>query len=669
MNPTLPVKLVRNVRIPMPDGITLAADIHFPESALGENPAKFPAIIEYTPYHKNNNIAYGPRATRYPYFASHGYVFVNVDIRGTGDSEGFNSSASSPEEIADNLEVIRWCARQPWSEGSVGMIGISYTAGVCYDAARRAPPELKAIILCQMCSDWYSGMACPGGSPRPFGYENWAPLMVAYNFAPPNPDLVGPRWSEIWKQRLDNSRPWCLFQMEHLQDGPEWESRLLRNDVEKIQAATFLIGGWCDYYPDDFLRVYSKLRCPKRILVGPWTHNYPENAWPQPRLNDRYECLRWFDKHLKGIDTDDARPVELEPPVTLFVGEFTPPEALRREDNGRFQNEATWPPKHVQQQSFELGDSGRLQTRASAAESGTDQLVYRPDVGIAAGRYAIGQMLPGWGMADDQRLDEGLSLVYTSEPLTEPLEIIGAPSVQLQVSSTAKIAFVSAKICDVAPDGTSFLITKGVLNLTHRNSSMRPESLVPGEVYTVEVPLLATAHRLRVGHRLRLMIAGADFLNEWPTPLPHTLSIHRGGRTPSLLRLPVAGKRDSALPEPRFLPSDFPPLTLDQIPTPDYGVRRDLIKQAATVDIRTQSGIGVNRSQYTVNIRKPAEAVIRSDYEYTLDRPGHAILVRSQCVIRSDELAFHQLVEVDITVNGRPHWSKSWTTSVPREFC
>src|SRR5256885_17044555 len=83
-----------------------------------------------------------------------------------------------------------------------GMIGISYTAGVCYDAARQAPEELKAIILCQMCSDWYDGMACPGGTPRPFAYENYAPLMAAYNFAPPNPELVGSQWSEIWKERL-----------------------------------------------------------------------------------------------------------------------------------------------------------------------------------------------------------------------------------------------------------------------------------------------------------------------------------------------------------------------------------------------------------------------------------------------------------------------------------
>src|SRR3954469_17142319 len=147
------VEVRRNVRIPVPAGIPLAADLSLPQGAAGW---KFPAIIEYTPYHKNNNAAYGPRASRYPYFASHGYVFVNVDIRGTGDSEGCSTSPTSPEEVRDGLEVIRWCTEQPWCDGGVGMIGISYTAGVCYDAARQAPPELKAIILCQMCSDWYA---------------------------------------------------------------------------------------------------------------------------------------------------------------------------------------------------------------------------------------------------------------------------------------------------------------------------------------------------------------------------------------------------------------------------------------------------------------------------------------------------------------------------------
>jgi predicted acyl esterase len=660
----LATRLERNIRIPMPDGITLAADLHLPEDRPGE---RFPAIIEYTPYHKNNNFAYGPRASRYPYFASHGYVFVNVDIRGLGDSEGCNSTPSSPEEIADGQEVIRWCARQPWCDGSVGMIGISYTAGVCYDAARQAPEALKAVVLCQMCSDWYDGMACPGGTPRPFAYENYAPLMAAYNFAPPDPDRLGPRWAETWQQRLDGSRPWSLAYLEHLLDGPFWEQRLLRDDAEKVRAATFLIGGWCDWYPDDFLKVYSQLRCPKRVLIGPWTHNYPENAWPLPRINDRYECLRWFDKHLKGIDTDPARPVDQEPGVTLFVREHAKPDLLRRKDPGEFRCEREWPPPGTRPVEAGLGAHGSLHLSGSGPEVGIRELEYRTDVGMAAGRYVIGQMLPGWGMPDDQRLDEPFSLVYNSDILDEPMELLGAPEARLFLSSSAETAFLSVKLCDVAPDGTSVLVTKGVLNLTHRRSHRHPEPLVPGGIYEIRLPLLLAGYRFAAGHRLRVMVAAADFQNAWPSPQPHTLTLFHGEEHPSALSLPLAGT--PSLVAPRFLPSDFPPTPPEQLNLPEYALTRDLVRRTVEVTYRTLSGIGINRSRYTVSLDRPAEAAIESDYEYPMDRPGFSARVRSHCLTRSDAHAFHHTVHVEITLNGRPFWDKSWSLSVPREGC
>jgi predicted acyl esterase len=652
------VEWIRNVRIPMPDGIALAADLYVPQTAPASGD-RFPAIIEYTPYHKNNNAAYGPRASRYPYFASHGYVFVNVDIRGLGDSEGCNTSPTSPEEVQDNLEVIRWCARQPWCDGSVGMIGISYTAGVCYDAARFAPEALKAIIVCQMCSDWYDGMACPGGSPRPFAYENYAPLMAAYNLAPPDPELVGPEWEAIWGQRLEGSRPWGLAYLENLRDGPFWESRLLRGHEEQVRAATFLIGGWCDWYPDDMLRVYGRLQCPKRVLIGPWTHNYPENGWPLPRINDRFECLRWFDKHLKGIDTDPERPLEAELPVSLFVREHAAPDLLRREDPGYFRHEAQWPPAHVQALALPL----------SGSQAQALTLAYRTDVGVAAGRYAIGQMLPGWGMPDDQRLDEPFSVVVTSEPQLAALELLGAPEAHLSVSCTAEIALISVKLCDVAPDGTSVMITKGILNLSHRESYVQPEPLAPGAVYRVRVPLLATAYRVAAGHRLRVMIAAADFQNSWPTPTAHELTFYSTPEEPFELLLPVSGEARSDPTAPEFRASDFPPLPPDQIPTPEYRIERDLVQRTTTVVYSTRSGVGINDSRYIVSLDRPAEASIESSFEYPLDRPGVSVRVRSRCVTESDAAEFRHTVHVEITLNGELYWERTWVASVARETC
>src|SRR5262249_58526860 len=153
-----------------------------------------------------------------------------------------------------------------------------------------------------------------------------------------------------------------------------------------------------------------------------------------------------------------------------FVRAFTKPEPLRREDNGEFRSETGWPPRHVQPEVLYLTTAGQLGPAATylpmQVAVGRSDLVYRPDVGIAAGRYIIGQMLPGWGMPDDQRLDEPFSLVHTFD-LSDAAQgnvLVGAPVAHLFVSSTAAVAFLSAKLCDVAPDGTSVLVSKAVLN-------------------------------------------------------------------------------------------------------------------------------------------------------------------------------------------------------------
>lgn len=659
-----PVKVVTNVRIPMPDGVTLAADLFVPEVPPG---TRVPAIIEYTPYHKVNNTAYGPRATRYPYFASQGYVFVNVDVRGTGDSGGASTCFTSDEETADGVEVVKWCAKQPWCDGSVGMIGISYTAGVCYDAARRAPDELKAIIVCQMCSDWYSGLNAPGGQPRVFVWENYAPLMAAYNNAPPTPERVGDEFDRLWKERLEGGVPWALGYLRNFTDGPFWESKILRGDAGKIRAATMILGGWCDWYCDDFLRVFAQLRCAKRAIIGPWTHNYPENAWPLPRINDRYECLRWFDKYLKGIDTDSARPVDREKPLSVFVRDFTAPAPLRREDAGRFVALDAWPVRSAREQLFWFAEGARLSAAPEAGTTRTNDMIhFRSDAGVAAGRYVIGQMLPGWGMADDQRIDEGASLIHSTEPLAQSVTILGEPRLRVRVSSDQPIAFLSAKLCDVAPDGTSVLVTTNMLNLTRLGSHTKPAALTPGKIYEVDLSLRAAAYRFAKGHRIRLMLATSDVLNAWPVATPFTITIHREGGAEPIVSLPVVADAD-ALPSPKYESSEFmPPTPPEQMNLPAFSVTRDLIQQSLTCSYTTRSGVGVNRSTYTVSLREPANAHVVSEYEYPLERPGKSILARSRCVTRSDATSMHHETHVVISINGRPFWEKRWSESVGR---
>jgi hypothetical protein len=158
-----------------------------------------------------------------------------------------------------------------------------------------------------------------------------------------------------------------------------------------------------------------------------------------------------------------------------------------------------------------------------------------------------------WGQPQDQRPDEAFSLVYDWEPLADEIEILGHPRVRATVRSSAPVAFLSAKLCDVHPDGTSQLVTRGILNLTHRASREEPSALVPGETYEVEVELEVTAWVFEPGHRVRLDLAGTDWPTCFPPPGPVTLTVEREGTTLVLPSLhgpsPVA--ETPSLPPPR----------------------------------------------------------------------------------------------------------------------
>ena len=343
------LQMVRNVRIPVGGGVTLAADIYRPAQE-----GRYPAIFEYTPYHRNV-IDIESRRRRGQYFAERGYILVVADIRGTGDSEGQTTEPFSDQERQDGYDVVEWIAAQPWCTGNVGMWGISYLGIVCFQVAMQRPPHLKAIIACQAPDDMYHDMACPGGCARPYLYEQYAPLMAAFNLAPPDSADCGSDWADIWRQHLEGNVPWSLAWVDNMQDGPFWRSRSLPPSYDRIQCACFFVGGWADWYADNFLRAFSQIRTPKRVLIGPWAHQWPDEAFPGPRLDHLVECERWFDQFLKEIDTG----VLAEPPIALFVQEYSPPDAMPIEERGGFRFENEWPLARLRESPYYLAKGRR----------------------------------------------------------------------------------------------------------------------------------------------------------------------------------------------------------------------------------------------------------------------------------------------------------------------
>jgi hypothetical protein len=662
-----PVRIDWQVRVPMRDGVELGVKITRPDV-----PGRFPALVEYNPYRRlskplpDYRDEYPPVV---PYLAERGYVIVQFDVRGTGNSGGFSSDIYSDEERQDGHDMIEWAAAQPWCTGNVGMFGKSYSAVVQWTVAVQNPEHLKAIAVRSANDDVYTEWTNPGGSIRPYMFESYAPLMTAMNFAPPDIDVVGEKWADLWTERLEHGVPWSIAWMRHLLNDSYWSSRSLRPGYDRVKCPVYVIGGWADWYSTALLRAFSHLNVPKKALIGPWGHFYAEErqAVPGPRIDTRVEYRRWFDYWLKGIDSG----IMDEPPVTIFVRQYKPPAPIYIQDNGYWQHETQWPPARAQHTPMHFREGGVLNTAAPDAEGEScDQIAYNAGVGIMSGRHGRGNLLP-WAMPLDQRMDEGYSLVYSTPPLTEDLEIAGVPVAVLFVASSAEVAYFHVKLCDVAPDGTSKWLIDGALNATHRSSHSQPEPLVPGQIYELKFDLKHVAYQFEAGHRIRVCIACADFQNAWPTAKSAVNTIYRNRAFPSHVVLPIVRRRDPVLSAPRLEPSPHPLPKLESIAKPEHRVTYDLVNQTVTSSfgtLPTSPPSGINRSSFTVSLLNPADAIIDSDCEYVVSRAGSEFKVYAHCVTTSTETTYRHLVDLDITLNGKPHVHKSWQVLVPRRL-
>src|ERR1700733_2204669 len=191
------VKVLTGIQVRVCDGVILNVRLTRPDA-----PGRFPAVVEYSPYRRFGEALPDYRDERppvVPYLAERGYVVVQFDVRGTGNSSGHCTDMYSAAERRDGYDMVEWAAAQEWCIGAVGMLGISYGAVVQWQVAVQAPPHLNAIVVRSGCDDVYGEFTNPGGCIRPWLFETYGPMMNAYNFAPPDPAIVGARWEAMWQ--------------------------------------------------------------------------------------------------------------------------------------------------------------------------------------------------------------------------------------------------------------------------------------------------------------------------------------------------------------------------------------------------------------------------------------------------------------------------------------
>jgi hypothetical protein len=555
------------------------------------------------------------------------------------------------------------------------MYGASYSGFTSLQVALHRPPHLKAIVPVYATDDRYTDDChyTPGGNMRMYydvgHYGGW---MVAMNALPPIPELVGDRWAELWKQRLEQNEPYLLKWMKHQLDGPYWRNGSLRPGYDRIQCPVFLIAGWRDGYPNPMLRMYTQLKVPKKLFMGPWVHSLPHGSVPGPRIDWMNEACRFFAHWMRGEDTGIMK----EPPVSIYMQEYAQPDRTLDITPGYWRNEADFPVAGTQEVTFYLHEDGVLTEKAGGSgRREYDEYDYLPTVGISNG-YWSGGGIPFY-LPDDQRADEAYSLVYTTPPFDKEVQILGWPKVVLHASSTARVAAFVAKLADVAPDGHSALIVDGSLNGTRRQSYTEPSALKPGEIYELNVPMWPTGWVLKPGHRLRLAVSSSDFPNLWPTPEPARNRIYRGGRYASKLILPVVPK--STLVPPEFLPAPAThqlvkgfgvPPTL-QVQYDQLGDTVAIIGRSGGTTILDQglgSIISDNEFRCSASSRDPARSGIVGLHKITVRREDGVIEVSAESTIRATATDFHIIINLSVTRNGQPFFQKQWIATEPRRL-
>ena len=644
----------REVRVPMADGVRLAATLYLPEASAGPQPC----LLEALPYRKDDltsSYAAGYRTLR----DDHGYAVCRLDLRGTGSSEGDATDEYPAVEQSDLVEVVAWLADQPWCDGGVGMWGTSYSGFNSLQVACERPAALKAVVSIYGSDDrWTDDVHWRGGALRLLDLLDYCHYMTPMTMLPPVPAIWAEgrerTWREEWQRRLETQEPWVLTWLREHRDGPYWRHGSVRSDAsgngyDRIACPVMIVAGWADGYRNNSFRTVEALRragVPHRLLAGPWVHADPATAYPGPRIDLDRELAAWFDRWLRD-------PVAGTGPhrdrVDVFVRSSTRPEPDLDLHAGHWVSDA-WPSAATRWVDVPL--------------EGPRSLLVEPDVGTAAWIDCAGH-LP-WGMSLDQRDDDARSLTWEWSAPTDVL--LGQPVARLVVAADAPAASLSVKLCDVFPDGTSVLVTRGSLDLAYRDGVHAPTEaapLAPGRSYDVEVKLDACAYQPEPGHRLRLSVAGADWPNTVAPPAPVTLTVHSGS-----LRLPSWSGSDH--PAPVF--ADGAATAAEDPTGVTWAVSRDVLRRTTTCAVRHGADYAVPHGgtasetyagEVSVDRRTWAQHAA-AECGYRLTWPG--VDVRVTSTMRVDVTAQGYEVAIQATAyEGEQQVShRTWAEHLPR---
>lgn len=569
------IKIDCNVEIPLRDGVTLRADVYRPDDA-----ARHPVLLARLPYSKDLSpislsLLSPIRAAR------RDYVVVIQDTRGRFKSDGQFSLFAG--EAQDGYDTVAWCAAQPWSNGKVGMYGASYFGATQWLTASAAPPALQTIVPTITASDYYEGWTYQGGAFQQGFIQFWTAGMATETItrltaAPPDArkKLYGSIFDMEKTYRglpltdfppatvpglMDHYRRW----LAHPSLDEFWEDVRIESKYEQIDVAALHIGGWYDIFLEGTLRNFAGMRArgksarareKQRLIVGPWLHGLfdrkvGEVDFGPGALPDAVDLgglhLQWFDHCLRDMPDNDA-------PVRLFV---MGANIWRKEEE--------WPLARAVATPWYITSAGRANsTRGNGrlitqppTRQASDVFLYDPEQPVPTrGGCSLMPGVQSAGPQDQRPVEERDDvLVYTSEPLTEPLEVTGPVEAVVHAATDGRDTDFTAKLVAVAPDGRALNLCDGILRARYRHSLSQAELLEPGRVYAYRIQLGSTSYVFAPGFRIRLDISssnfprfdrnlntGGDFAAE-TVGRPAVQRVFHGGGSASHVTLPIVPRK------------------------------------------------------------------------------------------------------------------------------
>ena len=656
---------IENQWIHLADGTRLAARIWLPEGAETD---RVPAVFEFLPYRKRDGTAQRDEST-YPFFAQNRIAGVRVDIRGSGESDGVIDGEYTELELANACELIDWIAAQPWSNGNVGMMGISWGGFNCLQVAALRPAPLKAVISIASTVDRYNDDVHYKNGCHLSVNVGWAGVMQAYQSRPPDPELVGEAWRDIWMERLEKTPNFAREWLSHQRRDAFWRHASICEDFSAVEIPALVIAGWADGYRNTPIKAIEGLGPKAKGIIGPWVHKYPHFAWPKPRMDFLGEAVRWWKRWL----ADEPNGAEHLPQLRAFRAEVILPPAPRRdrEDGAWFAVENWTPPEP---RPFHVDASGQLVQGAPAKAEAREVSLRSPlSTGIMAGEWFTTS--PGADLAGDQRADDAGSLTFETASFDAPFDILGRPDLALSVSCPGDWSNLCARLVDVHPDGTASRIAYGVLNLAHRDSSADPTPMPDGPV-PIAMVLDACGYRLRPGHRLRLAIS----TSYWPTILPSP-------RDPGVT-IDIASIRlglpwpDTARPVDLPEPSDLNPLPAyitHRAAQDGYRVIKDRTNGHTTHIVESDTGhvehpgTGMTsrtteRAAWTIQDGNPTSLSGRIELLCETSREGWSTQTTSHVALTCTEGEWHLSGQILAHENDTEVFKRLYTHSIPRDF-